>query len=211
MMRTGFSRRGFVKASLALVTSIGLVSMATSAQAATSAETIGMLYKNLLGTMKQADQLGVKGRYEQLAPVLSTTYDMPYMSQLAVGRGWGALAPQQQAGIVDAFSRMMIANYASQFDGYSGEKFEIMQTIDRGGGEQLVKTFIVQSNGKRIPLDYLMRNNGQGWRIVDVYLDGTISELANRRAEFGSILKSNGPEALISSLQRQGDKMLASP
>jgi len=42
-----------------------------------------------------------------------------------------------------------------------------------------------------------------------VYLDGTISELASRRAEFGAILKSGGPNALIDSLRRQGDKLLA--
>jgi phospholipid transport system substrate-binding protein len=72
-----------------------------------------------------------------------------------------------------------------------------------------VKTRIIQSNGKGVPLDYLMRNSGGGWKIVDVYLDGTISELASRRAEFSSILKSGGPDALISSLRRQGDKLLA--
>jgi phospholipid transport system substrate-binding protein len=210
-MHTGFSRRGFIATAAAFAASLGAMSIGTAAMAAaTPAQTIGTLYKSLLGTMRQAQQLGVKGRYEQLAPVLAQTYDMPFMSQMAVGRSWGSLPQQQKASIIDAFSRMMVANYASQFDGYSGEKFEIMQTIDRGADEKLVKTFIVQSNGKRVALDYLMRNSGQGWKIVDVYLDGTISELANRRAEFGSILKSSGPEALISSLHKQGDKMLAS-
>ena len=210
MLRAHYSRRGFAKVSLALVTSVALASGMTLAQAATSpAQTIGTLYKNLLGTMREADQLGVQGRYDKLAPVLSQTYDIPLMSQMAVGRDWSTLNAQQQAAIIGAFTRMMVANYASQFDGYSGEKFEIMKTIDRSATEKLVKTNIVQSNGKRIALDYLMRDTGQGWKIVDVYLDGTISELANRRAEFGSILKSSGPEALIGSLQKQGDKLLA--
>jgi len=50
---------------------------------------------------------------------------------------------------------------------------------------------------------------GAEWKAVDVFLDGTISELASRRAEFTSILKSGGPDALISSLRQQGDKLLA--
>ena len=54
-----------------------------------------------------------------------------------------------------------------------------------------------------------MRNSGGEWKVVDVYLDGTISELASRRAEFSAILKSGGPDALINSLRRQGDKLLA--
>jgi hypothetical protein len=36
-----------------------------------------------------------------------------------------------------------------------------------------------------------------------------ISELASRRSEFGAILKSSGPNALVNLLMRQGDKLLA--
>ena len=54
-----------------------------------------------------------------------------------------------------------------------------------------------------------MRNTNAGWKIIDVYLNGTISELASRRAEFGSILRSGGPSALVSALNRQSDKLLA--
>src|SRR6202011_2359180 len=99
------------------------------------------------------------------------------MSRTAVGQSWGVLDPAQQSGIIDAFTRMMIANYANQFDGFSGERFEILQTIDRAPTDKLVKTRLVQANGKAVALDYLMRNSGEGWKVVDVYLDGTISEL----------------------------------
>jgi phospholipid transport system substrate-binding protein len=54
-----------------------------------------------------------------------------------------------------------------------------------------------------------MRNTGNGWKIIDVYLNGTISELASRRAEFGAILRSGGANALVSALTKQGDKLLA--
>jgi phospholipid transport system substrate-binding protein len=209
MMRAEFSRRSFVKASLALVTAAGLTSFGAAAQAATPADRIAALYTTLIGTMQQAQQLGVKGRYERLTSVLSDTYDIPLMSQMAVGRSWGALNAAQQAGIIDAFKRMMIANYANQFDGFSGERFEILRTIDRPAAEKLVKTHLIQASGKTVALDYLMRDSGGQWKIVDVYLDGTISELASRRAEFSSILRSGGPDALISSLRRQGDKLLA--
>ncbi len=209
MMRPEFSRRRFVKASLALVTAVGLTSFGAAAQAATPADRIAALYTTLIGTMQQAQQLGVKGRYQRLTSVLSDTYDIPFMSRMAVGRSWGALNAAQQAGIIDAFRRMMIANYANQFDGFSGERFEILRTIDRAPAEKLVKTHLIQASGKSVALDYLMRNSGGQWKIVDVYLDGTISELASRRAEFSSILRSGGPDALISSLRRQGDKLLA--
>jgi phospholipid transport system substrate-binding protein len=210
MSHVKFFRRWFLTVSLALMASAGLVPLKASSEPHDpAADRIGALYGALLQTMQQAKQLGVKGRFERLAPVLSNTYDIPSMSRIAVGQSWGALNPAQQAGIIEAFTRMMIANYANQFDGFSGERFEILQTIDRAPADKLIKTKLVQASGKAVALDYLMRSNGGEWKVVDVYLDGTISELASRRAEFSAILKSGGPDALINSLRRQGDKLLA--
>jgi phospholipid transport system substrate-binding protein len=199
-----------LNASLAALMSLGLPALDARGESPRSpADRIEALCGTLIQTMQQAQQLGVKGRYDRLAPVLSKTYDIPSMSRTAVGQSWGVLDPAQQSGIIDAFTRMMIANYASQFDGFSGERFEILQTIDRAPTDKLVKTRLVQANGKAVALDYLMRNSSGEWKVVDVYLDGTISELASRRAEFSAILKSGGPNALIDSLRRQGDKLLA--
>jgi phospholipid transport system substrate-binding protein len=174
-----------------------------------AASRISSFYGALLDTMKQAKQLGLKGRYDKLSAVLAKTYDLTSMSRIAVGPRWAALSQQQQLGIVNAFTRMMVATYASRFDGFSGEQFEVLETSDRPNGDKIVKTQIIKSDGSAVPLNYLMRGDGANWRIVDVYLDGTISELASRRAEFGAILKSGGPDALIGSLVKRGDKLLA--
>jgi len=53
-----------------------------------------------------------------------------------------------------------------------------------------------------------MRGSGNDWKAVDVYLTGTISELATRRSEFGAILKSGGPNALVDSLRQQTEKLM---
>jgi len=179
-----------------------------SAKAADATGTIDGLNAKLLDTMKQAQALGVQGRYAALAPALSKAYDIPSMTRMAVGPNWDALQPAQKAALTDAFSRMMIATYAKRFDGFSGETFRVTEVTDRAN-DKMVKTQIIQSNGKPVPINYLMRKSGPEWRVVDVYLDGTISELASRRAEFTSILKSGGPDALIASLRKQGDRLLS--
>jgi phospholipid transport system substrate-binding protein len=181
---------------------------AVSSWAADAPGAINGLNAQLLATMKQAQALGVQGRYDALAPVLSKTYDIASMTRMAVGPNWETLQPAQKAALTDAFSRMMIATYAKRFDGFSGETFKITEVTDRAT-DKMVKTQIVQSNGKPVPINYLMRKSGPEWRVVDVYLDGTISELASRRAEFTSILKSGGPDALIASLRKQGDRLLS--
>lgn len=191
---------------LGLAALIQASALAESSDPAVSRITV--FYGALLDTMKQAKQLGVKGRYDKLTPVLVKTYDLPSMSKLAVGPAWSTLTPQQQAAIINAFTRMTVATYASRFDGFSGEQFQILETSDRPNGDKIIKTQIIKSDGSAVPLNYLMRKSGADWKIVDIYLDGTISELANRRAEFGAILKSGGPDALVVSLNKQGDKLL---
>lgn len=192
-----------------LMTSAAAPSHALAQAADTPKTTITSLNAALLDTMKQAHALGVQGRYQALNPVLSKTYDTPLMARLAVGQSWASLPPEQQAAITDAFRRMMIATYAKRFDGFSGETFQIVEISNRGTADKMVKTQIIQSNGKPVAINYLMRKKGPEWKIVDVYLDGTISELASRRAEFTTILKSGGPDALITSLKKQGDKLLS--
>jgi phospholipid transport system substrate-binding protein len=130
------------------------------------------------------------------------------MTRIAVGPQWNAIPPEQQAALIDAFSRMTIATYASRFDGYSGERFEVDPAVETRKTGKIVHTRLIQSNGQPITLNYLMRDSGSGAKVVDVYLTGTISELATRRLEFAAILATGGPKALIESLQQQTDKLM---
>ena len=66
------------------------------------------------------------------------------------------------------------------------------------------KLALVQSNGRTVSINYLVR----GGRVVDIYLNGTISDLALRRDEFASIIASGGAEGLIRKLQERTDKLL---
>jgi phospholipid transport system substrate-binding protein len=178
------------------------------AQGAEPAARVSAFYTALLETMKGAKQLGPKGRYEKLAPVVMSTFDVAGMMRIAAGPGWETATSAQQAALIDGFWRMMTATYASRFDDFAGENFEVTPAIDQPPSAKLVRTRLVLSNGKSVALNYLMRNAGGGWKVADVYLDGTISELAARRAEFSSIMKSAGPDALVNSLRLKADKLL---
>lgn len=164
-------------------------------------------YAALVETMKEAKRLGIEGRYKKLAPVLNSTFDLPAMTRIAVGPPWTSFTPEQQAATTAAFTRMTVATYASRFDGYDGERFEVDPGAVERGADRIVNTKLV-SITERVALNYLMRSSGGDWKIVDVYLSGTISELASRRAEFSAILKSGGPDALASTLRARGDKLL---
>jgi phospholipid transport system substrate-binding protein len=76
-------------------------------------------------------------------------------------------------------------------------------------GGTIITSQIVKSNGEPVNVNYLMRNNGGTWQIADVYLDGTISELATRRSEFASILRTGGINGLIQALNTKANALSA--
>ena len=169
---------------------------------------IRVFYDALLSVMKQADKLGIRGRYDKLAPTVRSTFDLAAMTRIAVGPEWNSIPPEQQVALIDNFTQMTIATYANRFDSYSGERFEVDGTAEPRNTGRIVHTKLFPSTGEPVTLNYLMRGSGDGWSVVDVYLTGTISELATRRSEFGAILKSGGPNALIDSLRQQTEKLM---
>ncbi len=160
-------------------------------------------YTQLIDTMKQGDQLGFSGRYKKLDPAIRNAFDLPLMTKFAVGLSWNKATPAEQQQLVSAFSDFSVATYASQFKAWDGESFEIVDQKPSTDGT-LVETRLKQKDGDTVALNYLMHQDDQGkWRIVDVFLDGAISQLAARRSEFSSIVHRDGINALVNSL---GDK-----
>src|SRR5690242_15004626 len=155
--------------------------------------TVQDFYGVLLGNMRQGPMLGESGRYAKLAPVVDRTFDIPLMTRLALGPAWGKLDLTQQQQVTSAFAHYVAATYADRFDTYSGEQLQVSGERPYGT-DLIVETKIVKSNGEATRLDYLVRLSEGSSRISDVYLDGTISQLAVHRAEFYSILRREGVE-----------------
>ena len=179
-----------------------------SAPADPAATPVRAFYDSLLSVMKQAKELGIRGRYDRLSAPIRAAFDLAAMTRIAVGPEWNSCSPAEQTALVDNFTRLTIATYASRFDGYSGERFEVEPASEARATGRIVHTKLIQSNGEPIALNYLLRETGGSWKIVDVYLTGTISELATRRSEFAAILKSGGPSALVASLQQKAEALM---
>ena len=162
----------------------------------------------LLETMKVAKTTPVKKRYDRLEPVVRAMFDLPAMTRIAVGPAWTTMDAKDQQAIVDAFSRFTVSTYAYRFDGWSGEHFDVAPTAEARGENKLVKTTLVKASGEKVPLNYLMHTTPAGWKATDVYLNGTISELATRRSEFAAILRDGGPQALVERLKALTEKQL---
>jgi phospholipid transport system substrate-binding protein len=186
-----------------LLALVFLAFVAPARAADTPAGTIEAFYATLLDTMKNAEKLGFEGRREKIAPAVDKAYDVPLMARLSVGPQWKDLNPEQQKRFVADFRELTVSTYAARFDGYSGEKLIVEPQIQDAQGGKIVHTKIVKSNGEPIQLNYLMRQNEGSWRVIDVYLKGTVSELATRRAELSAVLRRDGAEALLKVMDQK--------
>jgi phospholipid transport system substrate-binding protein len=125
------------------------------------------------------------------------------MARLSVGPDWTQLRPDQQRQLTDVLSRYTIAVYANRFDGFSGERFEVDPAPAASPNGTIVNSRIVKSNGEKVSINYLMRQGAGGWQAIDIYLSGTISELASRRSEFVAVLHQSGADGLIKLLEQR--------
>jgi phospholipid transport system substrate-binding protein len=165
-------------------------------------------YNVLLDSMKHAKELGMKGRYEKLKPVIDQTFDLPDMVHLAVGPSWATMPAADQQALLVAFERMTVANYASNFNGYDGEKFVVDSATTTRGTDRVVQSKLITKD-RTVPFNYRMRQTGGSWKILDIYLNGYISQLATQRSDYGSTLAASGAKGLEKKLNALTDKLMA--
>ena len=192
------SKRVGLGALLGLACLSGVLAAASEPQAV-----IERLHASLLDVMQSAQELGYQGRSERLKPVLEESYDFPFMIRIALGPTWRKLDERQRAELTQLFTDMSVANYAARFDGYEGQRFEILGEQPGPRDAVLVRSRIVPSDDAPIQLDYLLKQFPHGWRIIDVLLDARYSELARQRAEFAAVLREGGVPDLVATLERK--------
>ncbi len=162
-------------------------------------------YDALLAAMKSGGT--AKSRYDKLKPAVEKAFDLPANTATAVGPTFAAMAPADQKALIDAFSRMTVADYARNFDSFSGEKFTVEPASIARGSDHFVKSSL--NTGKEtIAFNYRMHQAGGDWKITDIYLAGNISQMAQKRSDFASTLASGGAQGLAKKINQIADKSL---
>jgi phospholipid transport system substrate-binding protein len=190
------------------VFSVMLSATAAVAQASDPAvQPVQTFYDALLDSMKHAKELGTKGRFDKLKPVIDQTFDLTDMARYSVGPSWATMSASDQQALTASFERLTVANYASNFDGYDGEKFVVEPATDARGQDKIVHSKLV-TRKETIPFNYRMHQVGSSWKILDIYLNGYVSQLATQRSEYSATLTAGGPAALEKKLDAQADKLM---
>ena len=165
-------------------------------------------YDALVAQMKKGGP--ARARYEMLKPAVEKAFDLPGMTAVAVGPAFASLPEADRKALTDAFERMTIANYVKNFDSFSGEKFAVEPaSINRPPStDKLVKSTL-KTGKDTIPFNYRMHQVGAEWKIEDIYLNGNISQMAQRRSDFSATFAASGAAGLTKKINALADQMLS--
>src|SRR5437899_1044158 len=134
----------------------------------------------LFDAFEHAEQLGYQGRYDKIAPAVPQAFDVAFMAEKSIGKYWKPLSDADKARWVALFGEFTAANYAGNFDRYSGQRFEVSGEEQSQNETTVVHATLVNPGGEDTELNYRLHPTPAGPRIIDVYLKGTVSELALR-------------------------------
>ncbi len=201
------TRRELARLALLGAASLTLELIHPARAAGDPAAVIGSLNDALLASMKAPPGTSFQSREASLRPVIERAYALPVVLRAVIGLRYDSFPDDQKAALLEAFTRFTVASYVSNFNGFSGERFEVTPTAAGDGARVTVPSRIVPASGEATAINYVMQTDGAGnWQIVDVLLAGTISRVAVQRSDFRSLVAQGNAEPLIRSL---GNKVAA--
>jgi phospholipid transport system substrate-binding protein len=202
-------RRRLVESSLALAAWLALATPgpAVAQNDVSPAAPVERLHAALLEAAAEGDT--AQARYDRLLPVVSAVFDFSTMSRVAVGSAWAEFSDDERRTLEARFAAYAAANYAESFDDAGGLAFRTVEAGADEGPRVHVRTELTRPAKDPVAFDYLVQRTGEGPRIVNVVVDGTMNELARRRAEFRALLEAGGLENLLATLAAQTEARLS--
>ena len=133
--------------------------------------------------------------------VINRTYDTEKMLKMIIGSDWKNQENEKKNELIMVFEKYISKNYFNRFSriqevSFSNEKKEKISS----------DFFLVRSNliikQEKISIDYLLHLKDNTWKIFDVLLDGSVSEIATKKSEFRIYIKEKKIDSLIDALKK---------
>ena len=149
-----------------------------------------------------AEQMPTSERYERLRPVVAEVFNSPVIARLSLGRTWRDLSADQRSEFAEALADLIAATYADRFRPGAALAFALVKA-EPGRRGPVIRTQLERTEGQPVSLDYHFRSG----RIYNVVADG-VSDLSLRRADYNTVVKTDGFAALLLSMRSQQRDLL---
>ena len=132
-----------------------------------------------------------------LDEIVGELFNSNKMIKFIYGRKWKDLDKKTKNKLGLTFQKYISFNYVKRFNNIQNLEFEFLGFKEINEERILVKTYLKPSNEEKINLDYIILKEENNWKIFDVLLNGSISEIATKKSEFNSIIRNKGATGLI--------------
>ena len=124
------------------------------------------------------------------------------MSSMILGDNWKKYNFEQKKIFLNVFEEYITRNYVKRFAKINIVEWKIKSEKKINDKYYLVNT-ILKINNEEVSIDYLLSEVNKSWKIFDVLLGGSISEIATKKSEFHSFTKTKDLSQLIKALKRK--------
>ena len=187
---------------------------AASAAAQQSPAQIVQGIADQLATAIEGHHDELKRNHDKLISVIDEVFlphfDLDYASILVLGQHAREATPAQRERFARAFYNSITHRYAEGLLNYTRGRVKVLPfNGDLNDKRTVVRTQVVLDDGKLVSIDYAFRKGRNGdWKAYDVIIEG-ISYVTNYRNQVDAEIRKVGVEQLITNLETQGEKALA--
>ena len=169
--------------------------------------TVTSLQKGLVAAASERSNATIAERFRELEPLIAATHDLPYIAEFALRRQWVALTEDERRRFIAAFQRLSVMTYAARFRNVAPDAFRPNEVgAPDANGRVQVTTAIKREGQPDVSFEYLVQQDGENWKIINVVADG-VSDLALKRAEYQRLFASGGIEGLIAEVEQQTQRL----
>ena len=136
-------------------------------------------------------------RRQVIMATVSERFDFGEMSKRVLGPTWRKIEKKEQEVFIRQMTKLLENNYIGQLENYSGDSIEYVG--ERVKQERAQVSTLIENNGAKYPVHYIMAKDGDKWMVYDINIEG-VSLIRNYRAEFNSILLQQNFDGLLQTL-----------
>jgi phospholipid transport system substrate-binding protein len=141
--------------------------------------------------MLSNETLDDEARTQEFRRLLRTGFHLEVIGKFVLGRYSRAADQSERAEFGRLFEDYIVASYARHFSEYGGERLVVDGGRPKGKSGAIVSSRIVRPQGAPFQVEWRLRRGAEGWRIIDVVVEG-VSMAVTHRSEFSSVIASRG-------------------
>ena len=145
---------------------------------------------------------------KKLQSVISNTYNIERMLALIIGEVWKKSISKDQMALKKVFEEYIAKNYILRFKSIKSLEFGKLEINQAGKNYRMAKTKLIINSKDIVPLNYLLDQTNNSWKIFDVLIDGSISEIATKKSEFKSFIVDGNINSLIDALKKKNKTLI---